>query len=131
MSEAWKNYNEKLLSRKEVNKDSQSLLQAISACVEPIKSEKLDVHYHVNRERQLPFTTWNGFLLKLVEEFDKLKQIRENLLIYIEALERKPNDNDVTKMGACSKCGLDNDPTNDYICIFCECDPPMKSYNCT
>ena len=130
MSVAWKNYNEKLLTRKEVENDIQNLLVDIGTCIKPIENETVDIHYHVSRERQLPFTTWNGFLLKLVQEFDKLKQIRENLLIYIEALKRQPNDNDVAEMAACSKCGLDNDTSNTNICIFCECDTVMKSYNC-
>jgi hypothetical protein len=130
MSEAWKNYNEKLLTKKNVDNEIKILLVDISTCIKPIENEKVEIHYHVNRERQLPFTTWNGFLFKLVQEFDKLKQIRENLLIYIEALKRQPNDDDVAKMATCSKCGLDNDSSNEYICIFCECDTVMKSYNC-
>jgi len=130
MSEAWKNYNEKLLTKKNVENEIKILLVDISTCIKPIENEKVEIHYHVNRERQLPFTTWNGFLFKLVQEFDKLKQIRENLLIYIEALKRQPNDDDVAKMATCSKCGLDNDSSNEYICIFCECDTVMKSYNC-
>ncbi|CAF2962491.1 unnamed protein product [Rotaria sp. Silwood2] len=131
MSEAWKNYNDKLLRKKEVENDIKNLLIDISTCIKPIENETVDIHYHVNRERQLPFTTWNGFLLKLVQEFDKLQQIRENLLIYIEALKRQPNDDDVAKMTACSKCGLDNDSLNENICIFCECETVMKSYNCS
>jgi hypothetical protein len=130
MSVAWKNYNEKLLIRKDVENDIKNLLTDISTCLKPIENEKVEIHYHVNRERQLPFTTWNGFLFKLVQEFDKLKQIRENLLIYIEALKRQPNDDDVAKMATCSKCGLDNDSSNEYICIFCESDTVMRSYNC-
>jgi len=130
MSEAWKNYNEKLLRREDVEKDIKDLIVDISTCIKPIVNETVDIHYHVNRERQLPFTTWNGFLFKLVQEFDKLKQIRENLLIYIEALKREPNDDDVAKMASCSKCGLENDSSNEYICIFCESDTVMKSYNC-
>jgi hypothetical protein len=130
MSEAWKNYNEKLLTRTDVDKDIKNLLTDISTHIKPIENEKVDIHYHVNRERQLPFTTWNGFLFKLVGEFDKLKQIRENLLIYIEALKRHPNDDDVAKITACSKCALYNDLSNENICIFCECDSVMKSYNC-
>ncbi|CAF1171043.1 unnamed protein product [Rotaria magnacalcarata] len=130
MSEAWKNYNEKLLEHKEVANDIKNLLIDISACIKPIENERLEIHYHVNRERQLPFTTWNGFLLKLVQEFDKLQRIRENLLIYIKALKRQPNDNDVAQIAACSKCGFDNDSSNENSCIFCECDTIMKSYNC-
>lgn len=130
MSEAWKNYNEKLLTRKEVENDIKNLIVDISACIKPIENDKVDIHYHVNRERQLPFTSWNGFLLKLVQEFDKLQKIRENLLIYIEALKRQPNDDEVAQMASCSKCGLETDPSNEYICIFCECNAPMKSYNC-
>ncbi|UJR30370.1 hypothetical protein I4U23_017905 [Adineta vaga] len=131
MSDAWKKFNEKLLDNKDVRNDIKALLQEISTYVKPIENEKLDIQYHVNRERRLPFTTWNGFLFKLVEEFDKLQRIRENLLIYTEALKRTPNDNEVAKMNTCSKCGLDNDSSNEYICIFCECDPVMKSYNCS
>ncbi|CAF3559082.1 unnamed protein product [Adineta steineri] len=131
MSEAWKEYNEKLLKKTDVEKDIKNLLKDISACVKPIENDKLDIQYHVNRERQLPFTTWNGFLFKLVQEFDKLKQIRENLLIYTEGLERKPTDYDVSKVIACKKCGLDKSSLDDYICVFCECDPIMKSYNCS
>lgn len=130
MSEAWKNYNEKLLTRKDVENEIKTLLENISTCIKPIEYEKVEIHYHVNRERQLPFTTWNGFFYKLVQEFDKLQQIRENLLIYIEDLKRQPIDDDVAKMVTCSKCGLDNDVTNEYICIFCQCDTVMKSYNC-
>ncbi|CAF3459463.1 unnamed protein product [Rotaria socialis] len=130
MSEAWKNYNEKLLEHKEVANDIKNLLIDISACIKPIENERLEIHYHVNRERQLPFTTWNGFLLKLVQEFDKLQRIRKNLLIYIETLKRQPNDNDVAHIAACSKCGFDNDSSNENSCIFCECDTIMKSYNC-
>jgi hypothetical protein len=130
MNEAWKQYNEKLLKKKDVDNDIKNLIREISTYIKPIENEKVDIHYHVNRERQLPFTTWNGFLFKLVQEFDKLKEIRENLLIHIEALERQPNDNDVANMSECSKCGLDNDSSNEKICIFCECDTVMKSYNC-
>jgi hypothetical protein len=130
MSEAWKNFNEKLLTKKDVENDIKNILDYITICIKPIENEKVEIHYHVNREKQLPFTTWNGFLYTLVQEFDKLKQIRENLLIYIEELKRQPNDDDVAKMASCSKCGLDNDPSNEYICIFCECDTVMKSYNC-
>ena len=130
MGEAWRNYNEKLLTRREVEREIKDLIVDISACIKPIENEKLDIHHHVNRERQLPFTTWNGFLLKLVQEFDRLKQIRENLLIYIDALKRQPDDDDVAKMASCSKCGLDQDSSHDYLCIFCECDTVMKSYNC-
>ena len=130
MSEAWKNYNEKLLKRTDVEKDIKNLLTDIAAQIKPIENDKVDIHYHVNREKQLPFTTWNGFFLILVQEFDKLQQIRENLLIYTEGLQRHPTDDDVAKMAACSKCGLDNDQSNQNICIFCECDTVMKSYNC-
>lgn len=130
MSEAWKNYNEKLLTRKEVENDIKNLLIDISACIKPIENERVEIHYHVNRERQLPFTTWNGFLLKLVQEFDKLKQIRETLLIHIEALKRQPSDEDIAQIAACSKCGFDNDSSNQNSCVFCECETVMKSYNC-
>lgn len=130
MSEAWKDFNEKLLTRKEVEKEMKNLILEISACIKPIENDKLDIHHHVNRERQLPFTTWNGFLLTLVQEFDRLKQIRENLLIYIEALKRQPNDDDVAKMASCSKCGFESHPIHEYSCIFCECDTVMKGYNC-
>lgn len=130
MNDAWKNYKEKLLTRKEVENDIKMLLENISECIKPIEYEKVEIHHHVNRERQLPFTTWNGFLFNLVQQFDKLKKIRENLLIYTEDLKRQPNDNDVAQMVSCSKCTLDNDPSNKYICIFCECETVMKSYNC-
>ncbi|CAF0891343.1 unnamed protein product [Adineta ricciae] len=131
MSEAWKTFNEKLLTKKDVKSEIKALLEDISTHIKPIENDKLDIHYHVNRERRLPFTTWNGFLLALVEEFDKLQGIRENLLIYIDALKRTPNDDDVAKMSSCSKCGFDNDSTNEHICIFCECDVVMKSYHCS
>ena len=130
MSESWKNYNEKLLEWKDVEKDIKNLLIDISTCIKSIENEKIEIYFHLNRERRLPFTTWKGFLLTLTQEFDKLKQIRENLLIYIEALKRQPTDSDVAKMASCSKCGLDNDSSNENMCIFCECETAMKSYNC-
>ena len=130
MNQAWKNYNESLLTRREVESDVRNLLVDVSTCIKPIENEKLDIHHHVNRERQLPFTNWKGFLLTLTQQFDKLQQIREHLLIDIEALERQPTDAAVTKMGMCSRCGLDPDGSDDNVCIFCECDTAMKSYNC-
>ena len=130
MSQAWTNFNEKLLTKKEVDTDIKDLISNVAGCIKPIENEKLDIQYLAHREKQLPFTTWKGFLLTLVEEFDRLKNMRENLLIYIENLQRQPTDHDIEQMASCSKCGFENNQLNEYACIFCETDTTMKSYNC-
>ena len=130
MNETWKKYNEKLLPGKEFERESNGLLADLSDAIKSIENEQIDLSYYLNRDQQLPFSNWNGFLYHLTGQFDQLKRIRETLLLGVENLERQPTDEQTAQMAACAKCGFDNDASNENSCLFCEIEPSFKSYHC-
>ena len=130
MNQTWKKYNEKLLVKKDFERESKELLDDLSNSIKSIENEQIDLSYYLNREQQLPFTNWNGFLYHLTGQFDHLKRTREMLLLGVENLERQPSDEQTAQMAACAKCGFDNDASNENSCLFCEIEPTFKSYHC-
>ena len=130
MNQSWKNFNEKIFSRKDLQNDVKELLTNLAEAIKPIENDSIEIFSYLNRDQTLPFRNWKGFLFHLVQEFDRLKEIRELLLLSVESLERQPTDDQIGIMAGCAKCGFDNDPKNLNSCIFCEIEPIMQRYNC-
>lgn len=129
MNESWTNFNEKTLSKKDFDELWQSFQKEISVAIKPIENDQIEINSYLNREQKLPFRNWNGFLFFLVQQFEKLKELRDVFLFSVESLSRTPTDEQVAAVSACRKCGFDQDLNDEYRCAFCELDKVLERYN--